>query len=222
MNQWHLAHSQCCAINTLFAFKPQPTPDWLHPGILSWPCHSYILFNSHPLCLSTLYIWLCVIHWTVLWVATLKIQKTLCIFFFFNENGHGRVRNRRDILMVQIQGDIDACMCTQSCLTPYDPMDLALQAPLSMKFPGKNTGMGCHFLLQGMFRTQGSNLHLLCFLNCQSDSLPAEPPGTTLAYLYRSKRWMKCHKILQEYFLIQRKPLFTFFLFDISQSSDME
>ena len=27
--------------------------------------------------------------------------------------------------------------------------------------PGKNTGMGCHFLLQGIFPTQGSNLGLL-------------------------------------------------------------
>ena len=27
--------------------------------------------------------------------------------------------------------------------------------------PGKNTGVGCHFLLQGIFLTQGSNLHLL-------------------------------------------------------------
>ena len=28
-------------------------------------------------------------------------------------------------------------------------------------FPGKNTGVGCHFLLQGIFLTQGSNLGLL-------------------------------------------------------------
>ena len=35
-----------------------------------------------------------------------------------------------------------------------------LQAPLSMNFPGKNTGMGCHFLLQGIFPTQRSNPHL--------------------------------------------------------------
>ena len=27
--------------------------------------------------------------------------------------------------------------------------------------PGKNTGVGCHFLLQGSFPTQGSNLHLM-------------------------------------------------------------
>ena len=29
-----------------------------------------------------------------------------------------------------------------------------------MDFPGKNTGVGCHFLLQGIFPTQGLNLGL--------------------------------------------------------------
>ena len=28
-------------------------------------------------------------------------------------------------------------------------------------FPGKSTGVGCHFLLQGLFPTQGLNPHLL-------------------------------------------------------------
>ena len=36
-------------------------------------------------------------------------------------------------------------------------------------FPGKNTGVGCHFLIQGIFPTQGSNPHLL---HWQVDSLP--------------------------------------------------
>ena len=27
--------------------------------------------------------------------------------------------------------------------------------------PGKNIGVGCHFLLQGIFPTQGLNLHFL-------------------------------------------------------------
>ena len=31
--------------------------------------------------------------------------------------------------------------------------------------PGKNTGVGCHALLQGIFLTQGLNLHLLCLLH---------------------------------------------------------
>ena len=29
--------------------------------------------------------------------------------------------------------------------------------PVDWDFPGKNTGVGCHFLLQGIFPTQGSN-----------------------------------------------------------------
>ena len=38
---------------------------------------------------------------------------------------------------------------------------VAHQAPLSWDFPGKNTGVGCPFLLQGIFLTQGLNLRLL-------------------------------------------------------------
>ena len=41
-----------------------------------------------------------------------------------------------------------------------------------MGFPGKNTGVGCHFLLQGVVPTQGSNQHLLPHLHWQADSLP--------------------------------------------------
>ena len=33
--------------------------------------------------------------------------------------------------------------------------------------PGKHTGVGCHFLLQGIFPTQGSNPGLLCLLYCR-------------------------------------------------------
>ena len=41
------------------------------------------------------------------------------------------------------------------------PHGLACQATLPWDFPGKNNGMGCHFLLQGIFATQGSNPWLL-------------------------------------------------------------
>ena len=34
-------------------------------------------------------------------------------------------------------------------------------------FPGKNTGVGCCFLLQGMFLTQGSNSSILHLLHCR-------------------------------------------------------
>ena len=46
--------------------------------------------------------------------------------------------------------------------------------------PGKNTGVGCHFLLQGIFPTQESNLLLLGLLHCQAGSLPLAPAGKTL------------------------------------------
>ena len=49
----------------------------------------------------------------------------------------------------------------QSCPTLCNPMDCSLpgcEEPLSpWNSPGKNTRVGCHFLLQGIFPTQGSN-----------------------------------------------------------------
>ena len=44
------------------------------------------------------------------------------------------------------------------------PWAVVCQALLSMGFLGKNTGVGCYFLLQGIFPTQGLNLRLLYWL----------------------------------------------------------
>ena len=43
--------------------------------------------------------------------------------------------------------------------------------------------MGGHAVFQGIFPTQGSNLHLLHLLHWQADSLPLAPPGKTLRIL---------------------------------------
>jgi len=57
------------------------------------------------------------------------------------------------------------CACVhaqslQSCPPLSDPMES--ERPLCpWDSPGKNTGVGCHLLLQGIFLTQGSNLGLL-------------------------------------------------------------
>ena len=49
----------------------------------------------------------------------------------------------------------------QSCPTLCDPMDCSLPgSSIHGIFPAKTTGVGCHFLLQGIFPTQGSNLGL--------------------------------------------------------------
>ena len=60
------------------------------------------------------------------------------------------------------------------------PWTVAHQVPLSREFSRQEyfqTGVGCRFLLQGIFPTQGLNPHLLCLLHWQEGSLPTAPPG---------------------------------------------
>ena len=56
------------------------------------------------------------------------------------------------------------CMCAESfppCLTLWDPMDCSLPgSSVHGDSPGKNTGVGCHAFLQGIFLTEGSNPRL--------------------------------------------------------------
>ena len=56
-------------------------------------------------------------------------------------------------------------------------------------FLGKNTEVGCHFLLQGIFPTQGWNLWLLCLLHWQADSLPL-PPREALENGWGEQGWL--------------------------------
>ena len=56
-----------------------------------------------------------------------------------------------------------ACVLSHfSCVLLFVTLwTVACQAPLLGDSPGKNTGVGCHALLQGIFLTQGLNLRLL-------------------------------------------------------------
>ena len=84
------------------------------------------------------------------------------------------------------------CACAQSLIPVWlfvTPWTVAMLL-FPWDFPGKNTGMGCHFLLQGILLIQGSNLHLL---HWQVDSLLPEPPGNThLLYKRYSARKFLC------------------------------
>ena len=54
------------------------------------------------------------------------------------------------------------CLVAQSCLILCDPMDCSPPgSSVHGDSPGKNTGVGCHALLQEIFPTQGSNPGLL-------------------------------------------------------------
>ena len=77
----------------------------------------------------------------------------------------------------------------QTLLWPHGLLPARLLCPWD--FPGKNIGMGCHFLLQGLFPTQESNPS---FLHWLADSLPPshlESPYGSLTHLYLGNTFFK-------------------------------
>ena len=61
-----------------------------------------------------------------------------------------------------------AVVCyAQSYPTLCDPMVCSPPGSCPWDFSGKNPAVGCHFLLEGIFLTQGSNPRLLCLLHCR-------------------------------------------------------
>ena len=71
---------------------------------------------------------------------------------------------------------------------------------------GKNTGMGCPALLQGIFLTQGSNLHLFCLLHWQVGSLPLVLPGIPPTHIHT----MLCPSISFSVFDNYKQYFYTF------------
>ena len=82
-------------------------------------------------------------------------------------------------------GTYCCCLVAKSCPTVlrlHDLWPIRLLCPWD--FPGKNTGVGCHSLLQGIFATQGSELSLP---HLQANSLPLSHEGgplETYVYIY--------------------------------------
>ena len=66
------------------------------------------------------------------------------------------------------------CVLSHSIITVCDSMDCSpFSSSVHGDSPGKNTGVGCHTLLQVIFPTQGSNPGLP---HCRWIFLPSEPP----------------------------------------------
>ena len=93
------------------------------------------------------------------------------------------------------------CVCVCWCLVHMlrsvrlfvKPWTIA-RLPCPWNFPGKGTGVDCHFLLQGIFPTQGLNPGLLCLLQRQADSLPTVPPRKPPIFIsYYIHLWMRIH-----------------------------
>ena len=91
-----------------------------------------------------------------------------------NNFTHTLTYKRKDYLFI-------VCMfvCVWLLATPWT----RLFCPWSVL--GKNIGVGCHFLLQGTFSTQGWNPRLL---HWQTNSSPLAPPGKPSLLLLTSHR----------------------------------
>ena len=106
------------------------------------------------------------------WSRPSRTPFTLCLLFALSRISH---------FTFEIS-TIVCCYCLVAKLCPAFaiPGTVALQVSLSMGFPDKITGVGCHFLLQEVFLTQGSNP---CLLHWQAGSLPLshqENPSNTV------------------------------------------
>ena len=110
------------------------------------------LWSQHSLALNTRCICSCV-YWMYP-ISTYNIRPTgpglgwLCVLLY----PHGEC----------VAHSCHCCLVVKSCLTllwPHWQSPTRLLCP--WQFPGKNSGVGCHFLLWGTFLTQGSNPSLL-------------------------------------------------------------
>ena len=144
-------------------YFPQPQYVSLVPSIYSSFCLLYFYFppsfsfdrgNPFAYSLSFFFKWISLIQ-------------NVCLSFLasFQENMYKHWRRK----LVSSPKAMCVPLCAQALshvqlFVTYGLYPTSLLCPRN--FPGKNIGAGCHFLLQGIFPTQGSNpyLHLLHWL----------------------------------------------------------
>ena len=108
----------------------------------------------------------------------LFLLRNQIFFFFFFKNTQWQVSTTM------------LCLVTQLCLTLCNPMDYSLPgSSVHGDSPGKNAGVGCHALLQGIFPTQGLNPGLW---HCRQILYHLRPRGNSLDWTrHPCMRWKK-------------------------------
>ena len=79
-----------------------------------------------------------------------------------------------------------AAKSLQSCLTLCDPIDWQpARLPCPWDSPGKNTGVGCHFLLQCMKVKSESEVAQSCLT--LSNPMDCSPPGSSIHGIFQAR-----------------------------------
>ena len=96
-------------------------------------------------------------------------------------------------LLLQCLHAIFTCLCISASHASFSHVHARVLSPVRLSatpwtqpsrllcpqnFPGKNTGVGCYFLLHGIFLNQGWNPWFLRILHWQVDSFPLCPLGS--------------------------------------------
>ena len=128
---------------------------------------------------SQLYVYIYPIHTYRSWQHWVHFPvlscRSLLVIYFIHTTGYKILGHSRTHPNCPGQIENSTCVCVCVCvLSHFSPVWLfatpwtepsRLLRPWDS--PGKNTGVGCHFLLQGIFLTQGLNLSLLHVLHCR-------------------------------------------------------
>ena len=107
------------------------------------------------------------------------------------ETSRNRSKTLLHLLLTMGETRVCVCVCAHVCvctlhhsvmsdsLRPIGLSPTKLLCPWDS--PGRNTGVGGHALLQGIFPTQGLNLFLFYLLHWQVDYLPLRPLGSPIS-----------------------------------------
>ena len=94
--------------------------------------------------------------------SSLLVKSEKCVYT--SRHQISKLRSQRSSSGLQFQLCVSSecgvsCSVMSDSFLPHEPSSARLLCPWNS--PGKNTGVGFHFLLQGIFPTQGSNLGVL-------------------------------------------------------------
>ena len=89
------------------------------------------------------------------------------------------------VALFSFEGESASCLVVSNSLLPHGLLPTRLLCPWNS--PGKNTGVGCHALPQGIFLTQGSNPGLL---HCRQILYRLSHQGSPcLRHIFKSDRF---------------------------------